>query len=163
MASDVATNITVGLAAALVERLGISAGILGGGLASGVATLGVGLVAGLIIDSLLDWLVESLGYDPAGEVEAQINLALDEFEGVFIHGDRYEPNMNNYDFGIRAKPDPGFFGIRQEGSDLGFFGINDGQTKGSDKNPLEFWLKRKQAASSKECRGFLARLLDVYE
>ena len=60
-------------------------------MAVGVTTLGLGIVAGVIIDAFLDWIIQSMGYDPIADVEDQITLLLDEFEGVFLFGDSYKP------------------------------------------------------------------------
>jgi hypothetical protein len=85
--ADIATNITISLATALAERLGISAGILGTGAASGAATLGVGIAAGIVLDALLDWVLKACGHDPAGDIAAKLDQALDMFEGLLLDGD----------------------------------------------------------------------------
>ena len=85
--SDIAANITLSLATALAERLGISAGILGGGAASGAATLGVGIAAGFVLDALLDWVLRACGHDPAGDIAAKVDEALDMFQGLLLDGD----------------------------------------------------------------------------
>jgi hypothetical protein len=85
--TDIATNITISLATALAERLGVSAGILGSGAASGAVTLGVGIAAGLVLDALLDWVLKAWGHDPAGDIAAKVDEALDMFQGLLLDGD----------------------------------------------------------------------------
>jgi hypothetical protein len=85
--ADIATNITLSLATALAERLGVSAGMLGSGAASGAATVGIGLAAGLILDALLERILRTCGHDPAGDIGGKVDEALDVFQGLLLDGD----------------------------------------------------------------------------
>ena len=86
--ADIATSITISLATALAERLGVSAGILGTGAASGTVTLGVGIAAGFVLDATLDWVLKAYGHDPAGDIASKVTEALDMFQGLLLDGDR---------------------------------------------------------------------------
>jgi hypothetical protein len=85
--ADIATNITISLGTALAERLGISGGILGSGAASGVATLGIGLAASVVIDAVLDQVLKACGHDPAGDIAAKVDEALDLLQAMLLDGD----------------------------------------------------------------------------
>jgi hypothetical protein len=85
--ADVAANITLCLATALAERLGVSAGVLGTGAVSGVATLGIGIAAGFLVDAVLDQFLRAIGHDPAGDIANKVCQALDTFQGLLLDGD----------------------------------------------------------------------------
>jgi hypothetical protein len=90
VAADIATNITISLSTALVERLGLSGGILGTGAAIGVETLGVGLAAGFILDALLDRVLKVFGHDPTSDIAGKLSESLSAFESQLLDGDEAE-------------------------------------------------------------------------
>ncbi len=110
--ADIATSITISLATALAERLGVSAGILGTGAASGTVTLGVGIAAGFVLDATLDWVLKAYGHDPAGDIASKVTEALDMFQGLLLDGDRQA--VRTYETLRRLQNDDLFPFVRDE-------------------------------------------------
>jgi hypothetical protein len=78
--TDVATQAAVQAARAAATELGIEGGILSSGAASSAATLGTGLVVAVALDYVLDELMKAAGYDPVGDIEADVLRAMDKME-----------------------------------------------------------------------------------
>lgn len=142
VAADVAASIATSLCITIAQRLGVSAAITGSSLVSGVATLGLGIVAGLLIDSFLDWLLQSMGYNPVGEVQDQIDLLVEDFEGVLLFGDYYQ-----------TKP-PVQYALFPTPRDERIYELR-----------LQRWAQRQERKrnSSQECKGLYVELADLYE
>jgi hypothetical protein len=140
VAADVAGSIATSLAVSVAQRIGLSATVMGSGVAAGAATLGLSLVAGCIIDALLDWVIQAMGYDPVEEVRDQIDLLFQEFQGVLIFGDAYEPP-------IYLSPFP------------------DARSERRLEKMFERWkrLERNRKDRAVECKGFFRELAAVYE
>jgi hypothetical protein len=141
VAADLVTKVGVSLVTNLAGRLGVSAGILSAGAASTVATLGIGLVAGVVIDALLDWLLLELGYDPVGDVQDEVDLALSEFEQVLLYG-------------VVEKPEPLVF----------MMSFGTGRVAHRYKRAIERWQQweRQHAGAKDQFSGFQWELLKFY-
>ncbi|MGO9113944.1 MAG: hypothetical protein ACLP9L_32410 [Thermoguttaceae bacterium] len=112
VSADIATNITMSLATAVAERLGLSAGVLGTGAASAAETLGVGIAAGFIVDALLDRILRAMGHDPTRDIADKVGEALDTFRDLLLDGD--EQAVSTYRK-LREMQDEDLFGfVRSE-------------------------------------------------
>jgi len=105
--SEIAAQIVAEIGTSLAVRLGLSGGILGTGAYSGTVTLGLGLVAGILVDMALDWIMREAGYDPEGEIAAQVEASLARLESLILDGPTAD-DFPDYDPTAHPLADPKF-------------------------------------------------------
>jgi hypothetical protein len=86
-ATNVATDLTLEVGAAVVSRLGISSTILAAGAASTWRTLGVGLVVGFVLDVVINRIIKAAGYDAEEKVAERVVQMLDDLGRTITDGD----------------------------------------------------------------------------
>ncbi len=87
-ATDLATDLTVNVGAAIAARLGVSAAIVGTGAASSWVTLGVGFVVAIALDAVVDRLIKAAGYDAEESIATRVAEKVDELGQTITDGDR---------------------------------------------------------------------------
>jgi hypothetical protein len=86
-ATNVATDLTIQVGAAIAARLGISSTILAGGAASTWQTLGVGLVVGIVLDAVVNRIIKAAGYDAEEQVAERVAQTLSDLGRTITDGD----------------------------------------------------------------------------
>lgn len=76
----------------VATQLATSAGILAAGGGSSTVTLGVGLAVGIAADYAISKAYEA-AFDPAGQIAAHVNRALNEIEALIVSGDQTQPGL----------------------------------------------------------------------
>ncbi len=86
-ASNIATDLTLKVGAALDTRLGISSTILTAGAASTWQTLGVGLIVGFVLDAAVSRIIRAAGYDAEEQIAGRVQQTLTDLGRTITDGD----------------------------------------------------------------------------
>ena len=107
VASEIATQILTEIGTSLAIRLGLSGGILGTGAFTATASAGLTLIGGLLVDQAINWVMREAGYDPEGEIAAQVEASLARLESLILDGPT-PADFPDYDFAANPLADPKF-------------------------------------------------------
>lgn len=86
-ASNVGTDLTLKVGAAIAARLGLSSTILTAGAASTWRTLGVGLIVGFVLDAVVNRIIKAAGYDAEEQVAQRVAETLSDLGRTITDGD----------------------------------------------------------------------------
>lgn len=86
-ASNIATDLTLKVGAALAARMGISTTILSAGAASTWQTLGVGLIVGLVLDAAVSRIIKAAGYNAEEQIAQRVEQTLTDLGRTITDGD----------------------------------------------------------------------------
>jgi hypothetical protein len=86
-ASNVATDLTLQVGAAMAARLGFSSTLLTAGAASTWQTLGVGLVVAIVLDAVVNQIIKAAGYDAEEHLAQRVEETLTDLGRSITDGD----------------------------------------------------------------------------
>ncbi len=86
-ASNIATDLTLQVGAAIASRLGLSTTLLAAGAESTWQTLGVGLVVCFVLDAVINRIIKATGYDAEEQIAARVDETLSALGRTITDGD----------------------------------------------------------------------------